>query len=161
MPALDRRVVVGGLLVEHVRHLAEHAEAVGEADRHVELAHVSSSSSTPSHSPYVGEPRRRSTATSRIRPRAQRTSLATPAPIWKCMPRTHPARRARVVVLDELLLRGDPRLGVPLVAVGLAEEAPLVAVRDGSMTTRPARGVGTTRIRRQRVAVGGQGGDLH
>ncbi len=31
-----------------------------------------------------------------------------------------------MVVLDELLPRGDARLGVPLAAVGLAEEAPLV-----------------------------------
>ena len=50
----------------------------------------SSSSSTPSHLPYVGEPLRRSTFTSTIRPRAQRTSFATPAPMWKCMPRTTP-----------------------------------------------------------------------
>ena len=31
-----------------------------------------------------------STITSTIAPRAQRTSLAAPAPIWKCMPRTIP-----------------------------------------------------------------------
>ncbi len=40
----------------------------------------------------------------------------------------HPARRARVVVLHEPLVLGDPDLGVPLAPVGLAEEAPLVAV---------------------------------
>jgi hypothetical protein len=45
-------------------------------------------SSTASHSPNVGEPRRTSTTTSTIRPRPQRTSFAAPAPIWKCMPRT-------------------------------------------------------------------------
>src|SRR5665213_655546 len=37
---LDGGVVVGGLLVEHVRDIAEHAEAVGEADRDVQPAHA-------------------------------------------------------------------------------------------------------------------------
>ncbi len=51
---------------------------------------LSSFSSKPSQCPNVGEPRRRSTTTSKIAPRAQRTSFAAPAPIWKCMPRRTP-----------------------------------------------------------------------
>ena len=51
-----------------------------------------SSSSTPSHSPNVGEPRRRSTTTSSTRPRATRTSLPCPGCVWKWMPRSVPWR---------------------------------------------------------------------
>ena len=51
---------------------------------------ASSSSSWPSHWPKVGEPRRRSTATSRILPRGQRTSFAWPGSVWKWMPRSVP-----------------------------------------------------------------------
>ena len=46
-------------------------------------------------------PGRMSTSTSRIAPRAHRTSFAMPG--WKCIPRSTPWRRARVVVLDELV----------------------------------------------------------
>src|SRR5215213_11011943 len=51
-----------------------------------------SSSSNDSHSPNVGDPRRRSTATSSTRPRAQRTSLPWPGWVWKWIPRTVPRR---------------------------------------------------------------------
>ena len=51
-----------------------------------------SSSSTPSHSPKVGEPRRRSTTTSNTRPRATRTSFPWPGWVWKWMPRSVPWR---------------------------------------------------------------------
>src|SRR3954470_477997 len=50
----------------------------------------SSVSSKPSHSPKVGEPRRRSTTASKIAPRPQRTSFAAPRLTWKCIPRTIP-----------------------------------------------------------------------
>ena len=46
----------------------------------------------PPIAPNVGEPRRISTITSTIAPRAQRTSFAAPWPIWKCIPRTMPLR---------------------------------------------------------------------
>src|ERR671914_177176 len=52
----------------------------------------SSSSSNASHSPNVGDPRRRSTATSSTRPRATRTSLPWPGEVWKWIPRTVPFR---------------------------------------------------------------------
>ena len=57
----------------------------------------SSESSKASHSPKVGELRRMSMTTSRIAPRAQRTSLAWPSSrgpprVWKCIPRTTPRR---------------------------------------------------------------------
>ena len=48
----------------------------------------SSSSSKPSQRPNDGDPGRMSTSTSRIDPRAQRTSFAMPG--WKCMPRSTP-----------------------------------------------------------------------
>src|SRR3954470_23001144 len=51
-----------------------------------------SSSSTPSHSPNVELPRRRSTTTSKTRPRATRTSLPCPGCVWKWMPRSVPWR---------------------------------------------------------------------
>ena len=75
------------------RPLGEHAEAVPEADRDPQLVRRgSSSSSSASHSPKVGEPRRRSTTTSSTRPRAQRTSLPWPGSVWKWMPRSVPRR---------------------------------------------------------------------
>ena len=45
---------------------------------------------SPPTAPNVGEPTRRSTTTSRIAPRAQRTSLAWPGSTEKCMPRSTP-----------------------------------------------------------------------
>ena len=56
------------------------------------LGRSSASSSTPNHGPRVGDPRRRSTATSKIAPRVQRTSFASSCGArWKCMPRSVPA----------------------------------------------------------------------
>src|SRR3954466_5258750 len=52
----------------------------------------SSSSVMPSHSPNVGESRRRSTTTSQTLPRATRTSLAWPGCVWKWIPRSVPRR---------------------------------------------------------------------
>ena len=46
------------------------------------------------------------------------------------LPGTTPRPRARVIVLQELLALWNPRLAVPLLAVGLTEEAALVAVED-------------------------------
>ena len=106
---------------------------------------LSSSSSTPSHLPYVGEPLRRSTLMSTIRPRAQRTSLATPGPMWKCMPAHDAPAGAGVVVLDELLLCGDAGVGVPLAAVGLGEEAALVG-EDRGLEDRQAGEGGWDRL---------------
>ena len=86
---LAHRVVVGRDLVDHVRHVRRHAEAVREAVRRMQEAAVALVVvDSPSQRPKVSEPGRMSTMTSRIAPRAQRTSLAWPG--WKCMPRSTP-----------------------------------------------------------------------
>ena len=76
--------------------------------------------------PERAEPGRMSTSTSRIAPRAQRTSFAMPG--WKCIPRSTPAPGARVVVLHPLVV--DAELGQSRRAERLEEEAALVAVHD-------------------------------
>ena len=53
--------------------------------------------------------------------------------------------RTGVVVLDELLPRGNARLGVPLAAVGLAEEAALVG-EDRRLEDRQAGEAGGDRL---------------
>ena len=85
----------------------------------------SSVSSKPSHWPNVGEPRRRSTTTSKIAPRPQRTSLAAPRADLEVHAAHDAVARARVVVLDQLLRDAELREGAA--AVGLDEEPALVA----------------------------------
>ena len=90
----------------------------------------SSSSSNPSHSPNVGEPRRRSTTTSSTRPRATRTSLPWPGCVWKCSPRSVPRREREWLSCRNSVGTPSRRPGVG--AVGLDEEAARVAVDRGS-----------------------------
>ena len=82
-----------------------------------------------SHSPNVGEPRRRSTTTSSTRPRATRTSLPWPGWVWKWIPRSVPRREREWLSCTNSVGTpvGGPRVG----AVGLHEEAALVAVDGG------------------------------
>ena len=69
-----------------------------------------------------------STTTSRIAPRAQRTSFAMPG--LEVHAAQHAARRARVVVLDQLVEHAE--LGeAPCSPEGLQEEAARVAVHGG------------------------------
>ncbi len=85
-----------------------------------------------------------STATSRIAPRAQRTSFAWPAPIEKCMPRSTPRRGAGVIVLDPGLV--DAEL-VHASARKVSRKNPRESrCTTGSMTCMPVRRVVNTRI---------------
>ena len=74
--ALEVRVVVGRAAVDHVGDLAEHHEAVGEADRDVGQPQDLVVEPVGLPAPERRRPRRMSTTTSRMAPRAQRTSLA-------------------------------------------------------------------------------------
>ena len=102
-----------------------------------------SSSVNASQRPNAGEPWRTSISTSKISPRTQRTSFATPSPTCRCMPRTHPARRARVVVLDEVV--GDAERRELVATPGLLEEAPRIAV-DGRHEHEGVRKRGLVRL---------------
>ena len=67
-----------------------------------------------------------STITSKIAPRTQRTSFACPG--WKCIPRTIPRREREWLSWTKRLV--DAEFGEHAAAVGLEEEAALVAVDD-------------------------------
>ena len=108
----------------------------------------------PSHWPYVGEARRRSTTTSRIRPRAQRTSLACPAPIEKCMPRRTP--RAEREWLSCTNVSRDAVLRPDVGAVALQEEAAPVAV-DGRLEQERAVEAGVQPAHRAQSSGAGVG----
>ncbi len=107
----------------------ENTEAVREADRAVELVKVLVGELEPSHSPKVGDPRRRSTTTSRIVPRAQRTSFAVPLADLEVHASHDALPGTGVVVLHELL--GNAEVGVHVAPIALVEEAPLVSVDHG------------------------------
>src|SRR5271165_816167 len=125
---LDGRVGVGGMLVEHVGDLAEHAEPVSEADRQVELAHALL---VELHRLPLGVCGRAPAQVHRdvedAPPRAAHELGNAGADV-----EVHAAHDAvagmRMVVLNEPLVGWDAQLRVPLKSVGLAEEAPLVAV---------------------------------
>jgi len=90
-PLLDSSsfaVVERHALVLDLGDLRQHAEAVGEAGRHPELAEVVAESRSPTQRPKVGEPRRMSTATSKISPRTARTSLPCGRRSWAWSPRS-------------------------------------------------------------------------
>ena len=102
-----------------------------------------SSSSNASHSPNVGDPTRRSTITSRICPRAHRTSFDIPVPDLVVEAADHPPARTGVVVLDEGLF--DAEAGQLGVVVTLQEEAAVVTVdrrgeQDWSLEARVEAG---------------------
>lgn len=66
-------------------------KTMGEADRHEELAPVLGQEPDRDMGPKLGEEARRSTATSRVRPLAKRTSLSrAKGADWKCTTRRVP-----------------------------------------------------------------------
>ena len=81
-----------------------------------------------------------STATSRIAPRAQRTSLAWPAPSEKCMPRSTPRAEREWLSWTQSSSDAEPSIGVG--AERLVEETARVAVDHRlEMILMPARDV--------------------
>jgi hypothetical protein len=128
--ALELRVVVGRLLVDHVGDVAEHAEAVREAGRHEQLAHAD-----VVQLEAVPAPVRRRAAAQVDRdvenpPARAAHELRQALADLEVHAAQDAACRARVVVLHEAHVLGDPQLGVPLAAVGLTEEPALVAKGD-------------------------------
>ena len=114
------------------------------ADELTRLVGDRSSSSTASHSPNVGEPRRRSTTTSSTRPRATRTSLPWPGCVWKWMPRRVP-RRER----EWLSCTKSP--ATPCASHASARHVSMKNPRSspktgGASSTRPSRRVGKRSI---------------
>ena len=126
---LDLAVVVGRLLVHDVGLLAEHTEAMREADRAVELVEV-----------LVGELEGLPLAEGRrpapevhhhVKDRAARAAHELGRPVADLeVHAPHDALSGtRVVVLHELL--GNAEVGVHVAPVALVEEAPLVAMDHG------------------------------
>ena len=149
---LERGVVVGRAAVDDVGDVADDHEAVGEADRAGRLAvGPRRRARTASQRPKVGEPRRMSTATSRIAPRAQRTSLAWPRADREVHAAQDPPRRARVVVLHPLL-DGCRALGEASARKVSTKKPRASRWTAGSMTTMPERRV-AERHRRSRGRV--------
>src|SRR5919198_569025 len=124
-PALGGVGVVAVLLVEDVSDLGEHAEAVGEPDGDVEHARalVGELEALP-----LPEGRRApADVDDRVAPAADELRRAA---VDLEMHAAHdPVARARVVVLDHLLL--DPQAHERAAPVGLDEEAALVAEHLG------------------------------
>ena len=121
------RVEIGDL-VDHLGVGLERAVGVREARRAPTAAPSSRRTAWPRHAGRkVGEPRRMSTATSKMAPRTTRTSLPWACgSIWKCRPRRTPlAAGERVVVLHERL--ADAGGGQHRAVVGLGEEAARIA----------------------------------
>ena len=83
-----------------------------------------------------------STSTSKIAPRAQRTSFAMPG--WKCIPRSTP--RAEREWLSWTNSSRDAELGEHVRARGLEEEAALVAVHGRLEEDRALEVVSRRRI---------------
>ena len=122
---VDAGLVVGVLLVEDVGRVAEHAEAVGEADRRVEEVHVLVAELEALPLPEGRRPAAHVDEDVEDRPAPAAHELRRAAPDGEVHPAHDAAARARVVVLDHLLV--DPELHEAAAAVGLAEEAALVA----------------------------------
>src|SRR4051794_16620466 len=104
----------------------------------------SSSSVTASHSPNVGEPRRRSTTTSHTLPRATRTSFPCPGCVWKWIPRSVPRR-------DREWLSWTKSSGIPCSAATSARNVSTKNPRAspctaGSRRTSPSNCVSSLRI---------------
>ena len=134
--ALELVVVVVRLLVHHVGDVAEHAEAVREADRAVERC---GSSRRSARSPPT---RRRSASPCAGRRSRRRSRRARSAPAWRRPRRSGSACRARSwrperEWLSWHHLLGDPEVGVDAAAVGLREEAALVAEHARLEQDRP------------------------
>ena len=128
-PALELGVVVGGLLVDQIGHLADRREPMGEADGDVDL--VLSLVVELERLPLTERRRARAHVDDHVEDRAARAAdqLGHPVADVEVHAAHHAAARARLVVLDELVL--DPQVREDVAAVGLGEEAALVAVDGG------------------------------
>ena len=133
---------------DHVRDVGvvdECLEPVGASLRDVERPSVVRVELDAEPRPRVGEPARRSTATSKIAPRVHRTSFASSCGArWKCRPRSVPARRFR----DRLHCASS--LDRPAAVISSrhhvrANEPRSSTCSSSSTTTTPARAVSTNR----------------
>src|SRR5215210_2899421 len=127
---LDRGVVVGGAAVEHVGHLAQDAEAVGKADRDVQQVEVLVAQLEAL--PATEARRARADIHHHVedRPAGAAHQLGHPVPGLEVHAAHHPAARAGVVVLHEVV--GDAELRESGPAVALEQEAALVSEYLGS-----------------------------
>ena len=131
-----RRVVEVGALVLDLGDRAERRRSRARSRAGCSTAGSSRpTASPPTQRPKVGEPRRTSTATSKISPSMTRTSLPCGRRHLQVQAAQRAADRARVVVLDERPV--DAGCAVLLGVVGLEEEAAGVAMHVG--LDRPAR----------------------
>ena len=105
---------------------------------------LASLSSWPSQAPNVVRARAR--VDDDVEDRAARAAHELRHPRLHVQAAHDPAARARVVVLDEVVV--DPQLGQHASAVGLQEEAALVAVHDGLEQQRAVQAVSSARTRR-------------
>src|SRR3954453_16982123 len=108
-----------------------------------------SSSSTPSDSPKVGEPRRRSTTTSSTCPRATRTSLPWPGCVWKWIPRRVPLREREWLSWTNVVgMPDDSATSARKVSMKKPRSSPCTA---GASRTKPSKRVSSRCICREEV----------
>src|SRR5918992_5170633 len=108
----------------------------------------SSSSTAPSHSPNVGDARRRSTTTSNTRPRATRTSLPCPGDVWKWTPRSVPRR-------EREWLSCTKSAGTPCAAHASARQVSMKNPRASPWTAGASSTGPSIRVGRRRIEAGG------
>ena len=135
--ALGRGVVVARALVDDVGHVGQDAEAVREADRDVELAHRSSSSSIASHSP-------KSASRAAGRRRRRRSARARSARAWPGRARSGSASRAACPRREREWLSWTKCSSTPCSAHTFSRNVSVKKPRSspntfGSSRTRPSR----------------------